>query len=189
MVGFNFGGRLQEPYQYLERLTSRACNSIVFVHGLFGDPRKTWSARRPQQRKRSVTTFLKRHFSNDGKPSDPQKQTSLSRASSASDMSEAESTLQNEEKYLLWPQQLLPRKIPNSRIFTWGYPVKFRDIAQASSATISQHAANLLSNLADARNSPEEKVRPLVFIAHSLGGIVVKRVSVTLMSKPSNLLT
>lgn len=104
-------------------------------------------------------------------------------------MSEAESAPQNEEKYLLWPQELLPRKIPNCRIFTLGYPVKFRDIAQASSATISQHAANLLSNLADARNSPEEKVRPLVFIAHSLGGIVVKRVSVTLMSKSSDLLT
>ena len=79
---------------------------------------------------------------------------------------------------VFWPQDLLPTKLPNFRVLTWGYDVDIdHALSGASTATIFQHAGNLLSDLADARVSKEAEKRPLVFVAHSLGGIVVKDVS------------
>ena len=41
---------------------------------------------------------------------------------------------------------------------------------------ISNAAMNLLNRLEDEREQPEEKTRPIIFVSHSLGGIVVKKV-------------
>ena len=49
---------------------------------------------------------------------------------------------------LLWPRDLLPLEVPNSRIFTWGYDVDVVQLtSSASSANILNHANTLLSNL------------------------------------------
>ncbi len=45
-----------------------------------------------------------------------------------------------------------------------------------TTADIVDHARDLLSSLIDKREEDEEKQRPIIFIAHSLGGIVVKQV-------------
>lgn len=79
---------------------------------------------------------------------------------------------------IFWPKDLLPKDLPNCRICTWGYNVDLNLIRRdTSTATVFQHAKNLLSDLADARMSKAEKTRPLIFVAHSLGGIFVKDVS------------
>ncbi|RYP74867.1 hypothetical protein DL771_002788 [Monosporascus sp. 5C6A] len=74
----------------------------------------------------------------------------------------------------LWPQTLLPSKIPNARILTFGYDanvVKFTKVV--SSNTIGDHAGTFLAALATARNATEESMnRPIIFVAHSLGGLV-----------------
>lgn len=76
---------------------------------------------------------------------------------------------------VFWPRDLLPEEIPKNRILTWGYDVQIEQMLSASSnASIFQHAETLLSDLASLRSSPMDKERPLIFIAHSLGGIVVK---------------
>ena len=41
-------------------------------------------------------------------------------------------------------------------------------------ADIVDHAKDLLGSLIDKREEEDEKGRPIIFIAHSLGGIVVK---------------
>jgi hypothetical protein len=46
-----------------------------------------------------------------------------------------------------------------------------------STAEVVNRAKSLLASLVDKREEPEVQItRPLIFIAHSLGGIVVKQV-------------
>lgn len=76
---------------------------------------------------------------------------------------------------LLWPQTLLPEVIPKARIFTWGYDADVDGfMSSASQNTIHQHANNLLSDLADLRSDLNDQSTPIIFVVHSLGGIVVK---------------
>lgn len=58
---------------------------------------------------------------------------------------------------------------------TWGYDAQIeRFLTSTSQSSIFQHAENLLSDLVRLRKSETGKLKPLLFIAHSLGGIVVK---------------
>lgn len=76
---------------------------------------------------------------------------------------------------VFWPQTLLPDIIPDAKIFTFGYDADVGGfLSSASQNTIYQHAQNLLSDLADLRENPAEQEIPLVFVVHSLGGIIVK---------------
>ena len=90
---------------------------------------------------------------------------------------------------VFWPRDLLPRRFPDFRIFTWGYDVDIdHAFSGTSTATVFQHAANLLSDLSDVRISSEAELRPLFFVAHSLGGIVVKDVSIHFSHSPAFIL-
>ncbi|KAK5215750.1 hypothetical protein LTR47_009949 [Exophiala xenobiotica] len=72
-----------------------------------------------------------------------------------------------------WLRDFLPQQIPDARIMTFGYNA---DVAFGqSTAEIIDHAKSLLVSLVDKREEPEEIQRPLIFVAHSLGGIVVKQ--------------
>ena len=77
----------------------------------------------------------------------------------------------DEPSKIFWPLDLLPRTLPDCRIYTWGYST---DILGGSTTTVFQHARNLLSNVADVRISSVDRQRPIVWVAHGLGGIVVK---------------
>jgi hypothetical protein len=58
---------------------------------------------------------------------------------------------------------------------TWGYDVDIHHLfSETSKSSIFQHSETLLCDLAAARISAVQKNVPLFFIAHSLGGIVVK---------------
>ncbi|KIW35358.1 uncharacterized protein PV07_02057 [Cladophialophora immunda] len=72
-----------------------------------------------------------------------------------------------------WLQDFLPLQIPDARVLTFGYNA---DAAFGqSTGEIVDHAKSLLSSLVDKREEQDEIQRPLVFVAHSLGGIVVKQ--------------
>ncbi|KAH0170241.1 hypothetical protein KCU67_g2721, partial [Aureobasidium melanogenum] len=60
-----------------------------------------------------------------------------------------------------------------ARIFSYGYDSVV--VFSKSVATIDQAAIMLLSRLLGKRRTSEEKGRPIIFIAHSLGGLVVKQ--------------
>jgi hypothetical protein len=65
--------------------------------------------------------------------------------------------------------------VPRARILTWGYDVRIEHVFESvSQASVFQHAEDLLSDLAACRSTPASAQRPLIFVAHSLGGIVVK---------------
>lgn len=102
---------------------------IVFVHGLFGHPRKTWAPSKA---------------AGDGSDSD-----------------------------FFWPRHL-GEIIPDAQILTWGYDADINHfLSSASQNTVHQHASNLLSDLVDERERTGFQGK-IIFVAHSLGGIVVK---------------
>ncbi|KAI1462435.1 hypothetical protein F4805DRAFT_410628 [Annulohypoxylon moriforme] len=83
--------------------------------------------------------------------------------------SHAEATWTIEDK--LWLRDFLPKKAPNARILLFGYNanVAFRTAA----AGVREQAENLLNQLDLHRVG--DPSRPIIFICHSLGGIIVKR--------------
>ncbi len=72
----------------------------------------------------------------------------------------------------LWLQDFLPADIEGARVMTFGYNA---ETAFKTSADIFDYARGLLRRLVDHRQESDEKTRPIVFIVHSLGGIIVKQ--------------
>jgi hypothetical protein len=73
----------------------------------------------------------------------------------------------------LWLRDFLPSQLPSARIMSFGYN---SDTALSKAVTdIDDVASMLLSRLNLQRQLEEERKRPIVFISHSLGGIVVKK--------------
>ena len=76
------------------------------------------------------------------------------------------------ENNTLWLRDLLPAEIPSARIMTFGYE---STIAFSKSvAHIEDKALDLLNRLSAQRDENTDG-RPIVFICHSLGGILVKK--------------
>ncbi|GJC91735.1 lipa and NB-arc domain-containing protein [Colletotrichum higginsianum] len=104
---------------------------VVLVHGLNGDPQRTWS-------------------SLDGKG-------------------------------VFWPADLLPQSLGKIRanILVYGYNADVYTTSKsrksASNNFISQHAQTLVTNLTLYRKSERTSRNPIIFVAHSLGGLLVKR--------------
>ncbi|EXK25027.1 hypothetical protein FOMG_18285 [Fusarium oxysporum f. sp. melonis 26406] len=72
-----------------------------------------------------------------------------------------------------WLEDLLPESTPRCRVLTFGYDSKLA--FSKSRSGVEAFARDLLNRLRIVRSSSEARNRPLVFIAHSLGGIVVKK--------------
>ncbi|KAH7008753.1 Alpha/Beta hydrolase protein [Ilyonectria destructans] len=73
-----------------------------------------------------------------------------------------------------WPETLLPLKLSRARILTYGYDAYIVRKPVASTNGLIDHATNLLNDLATDRACSNASSRPLVFVAHSLGGLVCK---------------
>ncbi|PVF91600.1 hypothetical protein CPB86DRAFT_685132, partial [Serendipita vermifera] len=74
----------------------------------------------------------------------------------------------------MWLKDLLPLDIPNARILTYGYDSDTRRFTHTSTQSIFQHAETFVADLTQVRSGNPE--RPIIFLAHSLGGIVLKKV-------------
>lgn len=71
-------------------------------------------------------------------------------------------------------ESCLPKDIPNARILTFGYNSK--TYFSRSRSTVQDFASELLAAISTQRQSEAEKQRPIIFICHSLGGLVFKQV-------------
>ena len=71
----------------------------------------------------------------------------------------------------LWLRDQLPQDLPKARIYTYGYPSHL--LFSKSKAEIRDYAMKLLSCLTTVRVGQERC--PIIFVAHSLGGIVCKQ--------------
>ncbi|KAI1869896.1 uncharacterized protein JN550_005486 [Neoarthrinium moseri] len=73
-----------------------------------------------------------------------------------------------------WPKTLLPSRLANARILTYGYDAYVVRKGVAGSNRLIDHATNLLHDLSAERRTSSAEERPLIFIAHSMGGLVCK---------------
>jgi hypothetical protein len=137
---------------------------LVFVHGLGGHPRKTWThegvSSTPQRSSAFADSVQKqsrwKKILGRSKTVEPQ---AVSTNTSSTEKSES----------CYWPYHLLPKDklLSSARILVYGYesrPTKF--YKAANRMTITQHARELNNQLAQARS--ESRGRALIFVAHSL---------------------
>ena len=85
---------------------------------------------------------------------------------------------------VFWPADLLPTDCPNARILVYGYDTqitKYMTSSTNKNSTFS-HGKDLVFELG--RTHPAG--RPLIFVAHSLGGILVKEMLATAASSSDN---
>ncbi|OCL01786.1 hypothetical protein AOQ84DRAFT_206150 [Glonium stellatum] len=75
---------------------------------------------------------------------------------------------------VLWLQVLLPEHIPDARVLTYGYDARTRSSEHLTHQTLYGHSESLISALSLHRRKTKTERRPIIFLAHSLGGIVVK---------------
>ncbi|KAL9103258.1 MAG: hypothetical protein Q9163_001680 [Psora crenata] len=83
-----------------------------------------------------------------------------------------------EKSGIFWPSQLLPPVLSEerARILVYGYDANVTSFTDGvSSDKIHNHAEHLIAELAANRRIRKATERPIIFVVHSLGGLVVKR--------------
>ncbi|KAK4197919.1 hypothetical protein QBC40DRAFT_284648 [Triangularia verruculosa] len=133
---------------------------IVLVHGFNGHPERTFTYKGDDADPPSSATN-----ETSGTPAKSQR---LAFFHSSKDRSS--------RREIYWPRDLLPLTVPSARVMTFGYDTRVHHAfaGPRSQNTVPDHSLELLNCLSDVRVSEKEVARPLLFIAHSLGGIVVK---------------
>ncbi|KAF2395490.1 hypothetical protein EJ06DRAFT_534947, partial [Trichodelitschia bisporula] len=93
---------------------------------------------------------------------------------------------------LFWPGEWLPKELgmEKARIFTFGYNADWLS-TEANNQTIGNFAMDLLALMARSRNndtgeSHEIGAMPILFVAHSMGGLVVKKAYIDALNAQSN---
>ncbi|KAF7931962.1 uncharacterized protein EAE97_008983 [Botrytis byssoidea] len=80
----------------------------------------------------------------------------------------------------LWLYDLLPKSLPTARIFNFVYQSDAISLVNSRGSIISTYAESLLESLTAFRDPHQEApLRPIVFVAHSFGGLVVQKALIT----------
>ncbi|KAH6687869.1 hypothetical protein F5X68DRAFT_7031 [Plectosphaerella plurivora] len=168
---------------------------IVFVHGFTGHPRGTWTLKNSKRQRQSnrgdepnlperrskiprvLSKFGRANSTPSSSRTDPALQpnrASTTESGGAGGHTNTAASAQASDVF--WPADLLKTTVPTARILTYGYDTRIRHWSQGqvSHNTVVDHAADLLSELESLRRDPTEVHRPILFIVHSLGGIVIK---------------
>ncbi|KAK4223460.1 hypothetical protein QBC38DRAFT_487688 [Podospora fimiseda] len=74
----------------------------------------------------------------------------------------------------VWPQTLLPEARPHTRVLSFSYNGDITQDEVVSFATIRDNSQALLTQLACRRDGVHAD-RPIIFVAHCLGGLIVKQ--------------
>jgi len=145
---------------------SAIVTDIVFVHGLMGHPKNTWLFGKEPKAQPSVVS------------GESAQKRSIWKKLSGRNKSRGQSHNEPVEdtQYCFWPHDLLSKDdvLSHARILLYGYdshPTRFYKDG-TTRMTITQHAEDLMHKVAGVRGHC--RGRPLIFIAHSLGGILVK---------------
>jgi hypothetical protein len=84
----------------------------------------------------------------------------------------------NEAPHLFWPKDLLAKDFPNAQVLTYGYDSQVTKFFKgpANQSGILAHGESLMRALEVQRRGCRQ--RPIIFLVHSLGGIILKQVSI-----------
>lgn len=155
--------------------------SVVFVHGLRGHPQKTWEtaavSTEVTKKSRGLSSLFKR----------------LAGPSLAAEQAQGPSSSSTPSPAVFWPKEYLAVDIPQACVWTYGYNADvIGGLFQANNKTsISQHGRDLSVRLereidngvcTSLSGEIAQGLRltmvqkPLAFVVHSLGGIVLKDV-------------
>lgn len=128
-------------------------DSIIFVHGLRGHPRETWTSRyKPENQNMVGASKRRQHLRSLFRSSSPHPE---------SDNSSLQKGMATQQEQVFWPQDYLAEDIAQARVWTYGYNADvigglFRANGKDS---VSQHGRNLAVRL-------EREVDNKVFIFH-----------------------
>lgn len=86
---------------------------------------------------------------------------------------DARSTWKKADSSPFWLQDYLPHDVEDARVFTYGYDAC--SVFQKPKGDNEACARRLLQSLHAQRQASNQKHRPLIFIAHCFGGILVKQ--------------
>lgn len=78
------------------------------------------------------------------------------------------------KKRCFWLEDLLPFEFPKARVFSFGHDSRTRGGDNPLTQDISDHGKDLVRVLSEERHLSNSESRPLIFIGHSLGGLVIK---------------
>ena len=168
--------------------------SVVAVQGLGAHKYYTWVKTKssPTQQEKSKSLSKSDLIPRRRKiaPTTPE-------SNNAAQSSDPAKTINNASVEVMWLRDLLPRFLPNARIATYSYKSDWRQDVKTNLRKCGEQLLNVLyqhrssekvSPLIFARcfymqlilNTPaQEARRPLIFIGHSLGGLVIKQVRFT----------
>lgn len=74
-----------------------------------------------------------------------------------------------------WPSDLLKQDIPDARILSFGYDADIVNFWNpASNSKVSNHAEQMVGDLVRKRERTNTESRKIIFVAHSLGGLIVE---------------
>ncbi|KFY85713.1 hypothetical protein V500_08165 [Pseudogymnoascus sp. VKM F-4518 (FW-2643)] len=73
----------------------------------------------------------------------------------------------------MWLRDYLPRDAPNARILTYGYYSKLQDGTAVN--ILQDHTNKFVHGLMDMREEGQCDSRPIIFIGHSLGCLIIKK--------------
>ncbi|KAK4957786.1 hypothetical protein LTR66_013240 [Elasticomyces elasticus] len=73
----------------------------------------------------------------------------------------------------VWLRDFLPEEGLHARIMAFNHNTAWQ--ANAIAKSLQDHGEDLVRALRRVRKTPEEKCRPIAFIGHSFGGLIVKQ--------------
>ncbi|KAI1435090.1 Alpha/Beta hydrolase protein [Xylaria sp. CBS 124048] len=142
--------------------------NIILVHGLRGHPQATWEYRQSELNTRLAEKLRKR----DRLKAIWRHQHTVSIRTSVSEEDITEDWEPSSTERVFWPREYLLEDMSEAEVWTYGYNADvIGGLFQANNRnSISQHGQDLAVKL----ERVIDNQLPIIFVAHSLGGIVVK---------------